>query len=93
MMEDDDLKRLRPYGAMLRQEIDVARLVAATMERVRTPPGVTAWLAELFRPAVAAAIIAAVLTGATAYWREHKLPDLVSEAETRILTEVADDLR
>lgn len=89
MNEDQDLVDLRRYGALLRREVDVARLVGGVLERVRSAPTVTGWLERWFRPLVAAVVVAAVMAGTQIYRENRQAPDLVSTAETEILTEAA----
>jgi hypothetical protein len=92
-MNDQDLKDLRPYGALLREETDVARLVAGVMDRVRSTPTVTSWLAEWFRPAITALLVMVVLSGAVLYARRDAVPDWTSVAESHFLVEVSNAFR
>lgn len=89
MMDDQDLRNLRPYGSLLRNEIDVACLVANVMDRVRSAPTVTSWLAQWLRPLATAAALAMILTGAVVYRNSRAVPDLVASAESSLAAEVA----
>lgn len=89
MMDDQDLRNLRPHGSLLRREIDVAKLVANVMDRVRTAPTVTSWLAQWLRPLATAATIATLLTGAVVYRESRSVPDLVASTEWNLAAEVA----
>jgi len=92
-MNDQDLKDLRPYGALLREETDVARLVAGVMGRVRSTPTVTNWLADWFRLAITTLAVAVVLSGAAIYVRRDAVPDLASVAESQFMVEVSNAFR
>lgn len=93
MNDDVDLKSLRPAAALLRREVDVARLVAGVMERVRTTTTVTGWLDRWFRPVVITATIAIAVGAAGLYRQTTQMPDLASAAETQILAEADSVLR
>jgi hypothetical protein len=88
MMDDQDLRNLRTYGSLLRSEIDVAKVVSNVMDRVRTAPTVTNWLAQWLRPLATAAALATVLTGAVVYRESRSVPDLVASAETSLVKEM-----
>jgi hypothetical protein len=92
MNDDQDLVKLRPAAALLRKEIDVARLVANVVERVRTTTTVTGWLDRWFRPVVVTATIAIAIGCAGLYQQTSQMPDPASAAETQILTEAANVL-
>jgi len=87
MNDDLDLESLRPAAALLRKEVDVARLMANVMDRVRATTTVTGWLDRWFRPAIVTATIAIALGCAGIYRQTFEMPDLVSVAETQILSE------
>jgi hypothetical protein len=86
--DDEELIALRPYAAALARDVDVARLVAAVMSRVRAGESVSGFLERWMRVLTIAFAAASVLVGALFYRAEQSyVPDLATITENRLVAE------